>query len=71
MKKHKVGFSLLGKVWIVTMGEDGKSITDIQTKFGVSYFTKFETVHHIFLEKALSVIAECETKDELLTKLLG
>ena len=41
MKKHKVGFSLLGKLWIVTMGEDGKSITDIQTKFGVSYFTKF------------------------------
>lgn len=65
MIKTKVGLTLLGKFWWVTMSEDGKSITDITTNQGQSFFAVFSKYHHLFLSKAKSVIAECETANPL------
>lgn len=60
MKKHTVGFKLAGKWWWVEMSQDGKSMVDIKTKQGVSYFEQLKPVHHIILAKALEVIGEAE-----------
>ena len=60
MTKFKVGLTLLGKFWWVTMSEDGKSITDITTYQGQSYYYVFTRYHNLFLSKALEVIAEAE-----------
>lgn len=60
MIKTKVGLTLLGKFWWVTMSDDGKSITDITSYHGLSYFEVFRKYHHLFLSKALGVIAEAE-----------
>lgn len=60
MIKTKVGLTLLGKFWWVTMSEDGKSITDITTHQGQSFFVVFTKYHNLFLSKALEVTAEAE-----------
>ena len=53
MQKHTVGFELAGKWLWVEMSKDGKSMVDIKSKDGASYFNALKSAHHIILAKAL------------------
>ena len=44
----------------VEMSQDGKSMVDIKSKDGVSYFEQLRPAHRIILAKALEVIGEAE-----------
>ena len=59
-QKHTVGFELAGKWLWVEMSQDGKSMVDIKSKDGVSYFEQLRPAHRIILAKALEVIGEAE-----------